>query len=322
MKLFASIICFLSTAGLLGVPTPVAAEPSRSPLSIIEQDEGFLFREGDRRILFYQLKPKSIHGKYERTNYIHPLYGLDGEVLTEDFPSDHLHQRGIYWAWHQAFAGEQRLGNSWALEDFDWDIRVTKILPTDEGTSALKVVADWMSSRWLNDQKRPKPFVTETTVVRVHRAEGGLRKIDFEIRLRALEDQLRLGGSEDDKGYGGFSARIRLPKDIEFLGRNGPVTPERTSVEAGPWLDFSGSFGASGGRAGLAILCHPSVPGFPQRWILRASGSMQNPVYPGRRPVLLPRDEPLVLRYRLIVHRGGLDRAQLDKLQAEYEASP
>ena len=31
--------------------------------------------------------------------YIHPLYGLDGEVLTDDFPADHLHHRGVFWAW-------------------------------------------------------------------------------------------------------------------------------------------------------------------------------------------------------------------------------
>ena len=34
-----------------------------------------------------------------RSTYIHPLYGLDGEVLTDDFPKDHYHHRGLFWAW-------------------------------------------------------------------------------------------------------------------------------------------------------------------------------------------------------------------------------
>ena len=72
--------------------------------------------------------------------------------------------------------------------------------------------------------------------------------------------------------------------------------------------------------SGLAILCHRSLPGYPQRWILRRAGSMQNAVYPGQEPVTLSREEPLVLRYRLIVHRGNAQQVDLNKLQAQYNA--
>ena len=59
-------------------------------------------------------------------------------------------------------------------------------------------------------------------------------------------------------------------------------------------MDASGSYGASG-KSGLAVLTHPSTTGFPQPWILRARGSMQNAVYPGRQPVAVPRDRPVIL---------------------------
>ena len=78
-------------------------------------------------------------------------------------------------------------------------------------------------------------------------------------------------------------------------------------------------FLSTGKVSGVAILTHPSVPGFPQRWILRKSKSMQNPVYPGRVPVLLSREKPLVLRYRLVIHRGDAQQARIDQLQREYE---
>ena len=94
----------------------------------------------------------------------------------------------------------------------------------------------------------------------------------------------------------------------------------RTPVEAGPWLDFSGHFQKDGEVSGLAILCHRSLPGYPQRWILRRAQSMQNAVYPGREPVLLSREEPLVLRYRLILHRGDAQQIDLDTLQAQYNS--
>ena len=43
-----------------------------------------------------------------RSDYIHPLYGLNGEVLTLDWPVDHPHHRGIYWAWPEVDFGTNR----------------------------------------------------------------------------------------------------------------------------------------------------------------------------------------------------------------------
>jgi len=147
-----------------------------------------------------------------------------------------------------------------------------------------------------------------------------MRKIDFQIELLALEPDMRLGGSEDAKGYGGFSTRIPLPDGLAFTGTDGPVEPTNLSLEAGPWLDFSGKLGKDGKKGGLAILVHSSSPGYPQRWILRRKGSCQNAAWPGRDPVPLSRDKPIVLRYRLIIHRGDASQIDLDKLQAEYNS--
>ena len=49
---------------------------------------------------------------------------------------------------------------------------------------------------------------------------------------------------------------------------------------------------------------------------------MQNPVYPGNQAAPLPRGEPLILRYRLVIHRGDASRINLDELQAAYEKEP
>jgi hypothetical protein len=289
-------------------------------IRVVETEEGFAFFEGEEKVLFYQRRPKSLDGKYSRCHYIHPLYGLDGEVLTEDFPEDHRHHRGIFWAWHQVLVGDKRVGDGWSLKDIFWDVYDAKTLSLDDGSSVLSVKVFWKSPLWTDGGGRQKPFVRETTVVRVYPASGDIRKIDFEIGLLALEDGVRIGGAANKKAYGGFSARIRLPKDISFTGQGGAVTPAGTPIEAGPWLDFSGSFQEEGQVSGLAILCHRSLPGYPQRWILRRRGSMQNAVYPGREPILLSREKPLVLRYRLIVHRGNAEQINLNKLQAQYNA--
>jgi hypothetical protein len=315
---------FLMTAFLAASTLTLGCRSAKhqplNPIEILETDEGFNITEAGEKIMSYQRRHKSINGKYLRANYIHPLYGLDGEILTEDFPADHPHHRGIFWAWHQVWLGDEKLGDCWAAQNFFWDVYDAEILTIDPQSRALKLHVYWKSPILTDADGKQQPFVEETTTIRVHRAEKDIRKIDFQIDLLALKDGMRLGGSEDAKGYGGFTTRIPLPDGLKFTSTNGPVEPANLSVEAGPWLDFSGNLGGQGKTSGLAILCHSSSPGYPQRWILRRRGSAQNPVYPGRHPVPLSREKPLVLRYRLIIHRGDVNHINLDRLQAEYNS--
>src|SRR6056300_243087 len=80
-----------------------------TPINVHINSEGTYFTEGNDSILKYQIAEKSLNGTYNRANYIHPLYTLDGDILTEDFPEDHLHHRGIFWAWHQLNIGDKRI---------------------------------------------------------------------------------------------------------------------------------------------------------------------------------------------------------------------
>jgi hypothetical protein len=184
--------------------------------------------------------------------------------------------------------------------------------------AALDVLASWKSPLWLDAAGKPKPFVREQTTIRVYRAAANKRCIDFEIRLLALEAEVKIGGSEDEKGYGGFSPRLRLPADVRFLGERGELEPQAGALRAGPWVDVSGSYGAGGATSGVTMLAHPSLPTFPPAWVLRRERSMQNAVFPGRQPVLLPTDKPLVLRYRLVVHRGPATIERTSAWQKEY----
>ena len=148
--------------------------------------------------------------------------------------------------------------------------------------------------------------------MRVHRVIDETRLIDIDIAILALEEGIRIGGSNDVKGYGGFSTRIVLPPDIQMSDAKGPVTPQNTAVAAGDWMNFAGTFGDTASK--LAILVHPSNPGHPREWILRKSGSAQNVAYPGREPIPISTAKPLLLRYRLVLHRN----ADLNHLFDEY----
>ena len=305
--------CVLATGAFLASPLEQAA------VRITKDPQGYWFSEGDTKVLFYQAERKALpDGRAARSNYFHPLYDLDGNVLTEDFPKDHIHHRGIFWAWHQVRINGKAVQDQWGNRDSFWTIQDARIASDDRSASlALRVV--WESPLFTDDQGRRRPFVEERSVTRVHKADGAIRKVDFHQRLTALVDGVEIGGSEDAKGYGGFSYRVVMPPDIRFTGVQGVVTPIENAVDASPWMDVSGTYGTTA-KSGLTVLTHPSTSAFPQQWILRARGSMQNAVYPGRQPVVIPRDRPVILNYRLVLHRGELAPADITRLQAEYAA--
>jgi hypothetical protein len=303
---------------LLSAACLLAAAPfEQATMRVVKDPQGYWFSEGDTNVLFYQGERKALpDGQAARSNYFHPLYDLDGNVLTEDFPKDHVHHRGIFWAWHQVRINGKSVQDQWVNRDSFWMLQEAKA-ESDGRSASLVLRVRWESPLFTDSQGKRRPFVEERSVTRVHRAEGAIRKIDFHQRLTALVDGVEIGGSEDAKGYGGFSYRVVMPPDIRFTGSDGIVTPIENAVSPSPWMDVSGSYGTSG-KSGVAVLTHPSTTGFPQAWILRAKASMQNAVYPGRQPVALLRDRPVILRYRIVLHRGELAPAEIARLQAQY----
>lgn len=313
-------------------PFTIAADDTQAQLRVVRRGGGYEFFDGESPVLFYQASSKSLDGKFERAGYVHPLYDLDGHVISEDFPADHPHHRGIFWAWHQLYVGDIQIGDPWICRDFLSRVDNVAIADRNSGTAAIDATAHWVSPDWKDSSGNLKPIVREETQIEVRRLRANSRSIDFRIRLTALEPEVLIGGSDDVKGYGGFSPRLRLPEDIRFTAEYGVVEPQKTAVNASRWMGISGSFnskisdditgrgnaGKGSSISGVAILCHPSLPGFPQKWILRKARSMQNPVFPGRTPIALPTAEPLELRYRLVLHRDAASQKQLQSWFDEY----
>lgn len=308
----------LSTVVLCSFATIVTAADSAGRVRIEPEADGAWFVEGDQRVMFYQRTTRSQDGKHPRANYVHPLQDLDGQTLTEDFPADHPHHRGIFWAWHQVWVGKRRAGDAWSCQRFQWDVGPLSWTLRADGSAELKANVVWRSPDIRDPKGQLEPIAREAVRIRAYPQAGGARAIDWRIELRAIAKEVRIGGSENVKGYGGFSTRVRLPDDLQFRGRMGLVTPEGTAVVAGPWIDLSGTFSPPVGRSGMTILCHPRNPQFPQPWILRRKGSMQNPVFPGRHAVALSRKRPMILRYRTVLHRGSVSPEQADRWQRDY----
>jgi len=281
-----------------------------------ESEQNITLYEDNKPVFIYQRNPKSIDGKCFYNNYFHPVFSLNGVPLTEEFPSDHPYHRGVFWAWHQIFINKKSVGDGWIMKNIEQDV-VKVQTDTNDQSAHLQLKVLWKSL--LYEDK--KPFIEENTTVIVHKLQDSIRRIDFEINLRALVSGVEIGGSDDEKGYGGLSARLKLPPDLTFTSENKPVVPEIIQIKTGPWMDFSATFGIKEKKMGITIFCHPQTPNYPAPWIIRSMTSMQNIVFPGRDRVEIPMDKQITLYYRLVVHNGDANTIDFNMLQTEYEAS-
>ena len=88
----------------------VAEETSQAGFQFKKVDDKSLgLWEGERPVLVFNhgdIQPPEGVKAPPHSNYVHPLYGLDGEVLTDDFPADHVHHRGLHWAWPHVKVGD------------------------------------------------------------------------------------------------------------------------------------------------------------------------------------------------------------------------
>ncbi len=281
-------------------------------LSMKKTDEGIMITEDGEDVMLYRTAEQNAGGKCTRCNFIHPLYGPNGNVLTEDGPSDHPHHRGIFWAWQQVIVGGNLVADQWDLTNFEEEIIEFEFMKQRTGNVILKTEVDWLSDHWKIDGEE-MPFIKEFTRMEIWPTAGKTRRIDFEIHLRALEDGVQLGGSDDEKGYGGFSLRMKLPDNVSFSGPDGKVTPLDTPVESPGYVNISGSVIDGKKAGGIVIIDHPDNPGYPQSWILRDKNSMQNAVWPGREPVGISVAEPLVLKYTMLVYSGKMKNKKIER---------
>ena len=274
-------------------------ESNEASFVFIENDESVELLENNNLVFCYQKKDKSMDGKFTRNNYIHPLMSIDGDTLTEDFPPDHLHHRGIFWAWHQIYIDTLHVSDSWALNNFKSEI-VSVENKIINNIAELSTRVFWESPLFNNG----KPYVEENTKIVVSPLSNGTRKINFNITLNALTNGVKIGGSENEKGYGGFSLRIKMPDELKFRSKDGTVTPQNLQINAGSWMKFSAPFGKSGKIGSIKLVCDKDSPNYPQPWILRQHRSMQNVVFPGRELVEIPLNKPLKLSYTIYIERN------------------
>jgi len=254
--------------------TPSSLEVSESGKPVLVYNHGMMLADG-------------VDSKYRRSSYLHPVYAPDGTVLTDDFPKDHPHHRGLCWSWPiVTFAGQTH--DVWAV--IGMHQRFVKW--TAKRLTAEHAVIG-VENGWFAGERKA---VKETVELTVRRAEGRRRTFDVKLTFEAVDQPVEISGREA-KGYGGFGVRF-APRTETVLRTAAGVEPKDSDMVEHPWAELEATF--AGRRAGMRIEDMAANPGAPNGWCLRHYGYVAVN-YPGLVKITLVPGKPLVLTYRVTV---------------------
>jgi hypothetical protein len=264
--------------------------------------------EGDRPVFVYNhgiLHRPGVPADRARSTYVHPLYGLDGEVLTDDFPKDHYHHRGLFWAWPHVRIGEQHY-DLWMLQGIEQ--RFERWLKREAGASAtLGIENGWFVGN--------RKVVREQVWFRVAPSSPEGRTLDVELNWTPLDKTLTLEGAEG-KSYGGLTLRF-APRTNTVITTPLGQGPKDLSITRLPWADFSARFAGRAQASGAAIFVAPDHPDFPPEWLTRHYGVLCLG-WPGVKSKTFQPGETIRCRYRIWIHRGAPDVEKVTQAYREY----
>jgi hypothetical protein len=295
---------------------PVQTAPSRPKgrftLKLLD-DKSLELRDADRPVMVYNFGTITRDwvpikdNRRSRGCYVHPLYGLNGEVLTESAPKDHYHHQGIFWAWsHVGIDGRQY--DLWTYKD----IQQKFVRWLDREAGPLAGVIGVENGWFVGDKK----VMSERVWMRAYPVQGDHRALDFDLFFIPIDKPITLRGAEG-KSYGGLSLRYAPRKEQDTVITVPQGSPKQDLPDTPlPWADLTAKFPGEASPSGAAIFVDPRHPDYPPTWLTRHYGILCVG-WPGVKGRQFPAGEPIHLSYRIWIHKSA---APLDELKEAYQA--
>ena len=252
---------------------------------------------GDKPVLRYNYGvqlPPGVPEDRGRCCYIYPLWTPGGVSLLDDFPKDHYHHRGLFWAWPDVrVAGTSYDG--WMMKGLK---TVQKQhfaqLQSDGNAPVLDVDNEWVAGG--------KTIATVHERYTIHASDGQSRTIEVALTLTATDAPLVLRGShEEGKSYGGLSVRFAPRTDTVIRTEKG-ISEKDEDLNAHDWAELEAVY--DGHKAALRIDNTAANDGGSPQWCLRHYGFL-GAAFPGktkdRNAFTLEPGKPLTLRYSILL---------------------
>ncbi len=200
-----------------------------------------------------------------RACYVHPVWGLQGEVLTDDFPKDHFHHHGIFWAWPHVGIGENEY-DLWMYRDIKQQFVRWICRQSGPAGAVLAVENGWFVEG--------KKVMIERCWLRTFSADDASRSLDFEFTFIPVDNPITLRGAEG-KSYGGLTMRfaVKDEKESVITVPNGSAQEDLSETPL-PWADMTYPFTSPSTPSGAALFISPEHPDYPPTWLTRHYGPL------------------------------------------------
>jgi hypothetical protein len=253
-----------------------------------------------------------------------PLIGPTGKEITRGYPmqkespeerADHPHHRSL-WFTH----GDVNGHSFWHEAKIPPQIEHREFVKVEGGPQAVIVTRnDWLAP------DGSKVCEDERTIT--FGADGDRTWIDFDITFKADKDAVKFGDTKE----GCFGVRVAGTMKVDakqggkIVNSEGQTDREAWGKQA-PWVDYHGP--VDGETVGIAIMNHPSSFRYPSYWHVRTYGLFAANPFGLHNFVSKDKDgshtlqpgESMTLRYRVLLHKGDTQQANIAKAFEQYAA--
>jgi Methane oxygenase PmoA len=250
--------------------------------------------------------------------YFFPVNGPSGQSLTRmGHPGapNHDHHRS-FW-----FAHADLLGIDFWSENTAARIRQSQWYAIEDGTESARIAFELL---W-TDGHDPQPLLKQDVFATLRALPKGWT-LELQNDFRATADGVEFRHSN----FGVLGLRVAKSLSVVFgggqiTGADGREGEAELFGKPNRWIDYSGpifdqSTPQNSITEGLTLVDHAHNPSHPAKWHVREDGWI-GPSISLDKAMLVPREQPLTMRYLLYVHPGGCDSTQINSLAAAFDAS-
>ena len=258
-----------------------------------------------------------IKPEIKRAGYIHPVYSPSGKIVTDDYPSNHVHHHGIWTPWTKTkFQG--RAPDFWNMQGKTGAQHFVGLDRTWNGP----VQGGFEARLQQVDLSAPAPVVAlnerwKVTAYNVP-ADPAVRVFELEsTQTCATNDPVLLPKYHYGSfGFRGAAAWNGPGGAALFLTSEGETDRIKGNDTRGRWCWLGGKL--DGAIAGTLILGHPDNFRAPQPMRLHPNMPYMSFVPQQLGDFAIEPGKPYVVRFRFVVLDGPPDRAKFDALWNGY----
>lgn len=270
-------------------------------LSAEQQDEMIIVRIDKVTFTCYR------YADGQKYPYFYPINGpISDESITTESSLPYPHHRSLW------FACDRVNGGNYWQEGNEMGQIISKGPQIIENNNKKIIIKD--NCNW-NKPGEP-PIISDERLIKIFAPSDSLRIIDFTIKLKALTNINIL-----KTNHSLFSARMSPALSVNeggsLLNANGKSGEKETAGEGSAWCDYYGERFEI--IEGLAIFDSPQNIWFPSKWFTRDYGFFSpTNLYWDEESYHINKAESITFKYRVIVHAGSTEQANINKLYSSW----